>query len=123
MECNALTGTSFDAASLEADYKKSREIGVIRIGEDVLFFRSHFKIYYVAYKDITRFYRRVLMVPAKLCCGRGNFDVENLILEGEGRELAQIELPGTRAAKELMEVLKAKMPSVPSVCPGRASHA
>ena len=128
MKLNALTMTSLDEEALKKDYQSSREIGVIRIGEKVLFFRSHLKVYYVPYREIRRFYRRVLMVPARLCCGRGSIDVENLVLEGKDGELAQIQLPGTRAAKELMEVLKARMPGVPSVCPardltGEASHA
>lgn len=123
MKLHAITPSNLPEDLLLEDYKRSREIGVIRIGEDVLFFRSHLKVYYVPYGDITRFYRRVLMVPARLCCGRGSIDVENLILEGREGELAQIQLPGTRAARELMEVLKAKMPGISCVCPSKEEKA
>ena len=117
MKLNAVTEPAKDEAALEQDYKGAREIGVLRIGEEALFFRARFKTYYIPYRDISRYYRRVLMVPARLCCGRGGVDVESLIVEGEAGELAQIQLPGTRAAKELMLVLKDRMPDVPSVCP------
>ena len=98
--------TDAASADLTAEYDAAREIGVVRLGTEHLFFRSKRKHYYIPYQHITRFYRRVLMVPAKLCCGQGSFDVEHLVLEREDRELAQIQLPGTRAAKVLMEELQ-----------------
>ncbi|MBO5550615.1 MAG: hypothetical protein J5966_01530 [Lachnospiraceae bacterium] len=99
-----------DLAAIEADYRTARQIGVLRIGEDSLFFRSGFKKYYMPYSDIHRVFRRVIAVPAKLCCGNGNFEIENLVIAEGGTELAQIQLPGTRAADEVMRVLKNKLP-------------
>jgi hypothetical protein len=49
-------------------------------------------------------------VPAKLCCGKGDLEVENLVICGDKGELAQIQLPGTRAAKVLMEELENLIP-------------
>ena len=95
---------------LLAEYEKAREIGVVRVGEKTLFFKVRLRIYYIPYKDITRCFRRVFLVPAKMCCGKGNLEMENLVVCGEAGELAQIQLPGTRAAKELMKELKARMP-------------
>ena len=95
---------------LLAEYEKAREIGVVRVGERTLFFKVRLRIYYIPYADVTRCFRRVFLVPAKMCCGKGNLEMENLVVCGEAGELAQIQLPGTRAAKELMKELKARMP-------------
>ena len=55
-------------------------------------------------------FRRVMEVPAKMCCGKGNFAIENLVLCDNEKELAVIQLPGTKAARLLMEELKEKIP-------------
>ena len=101
------------SAALAREYKAAREIGVVRIGEERLFFRVRLRIYWIPYTDIRRCFRRVMMVPAAVCCGRGELPVENLVVTGERGELAQIQLPGTRAAKELMKALQEKMPDIP----------
>ena len=98
-----------DPALLE-EYRSGREIGVVRVGETTLFFRVRTRIYYIPYSDIRRCFRRVFVVQANVCCGKGNLEMENLVVCGETGELAQIQLPGTRAAKELMKVLREKMP-------------
>lgn len=99
-----------DNASLESEYKAAREIGAIRLGELRLFFRSKRKRYYIPYKDIRRCFRRVLLIPAQMCCGKGDFELENLVICGDEGELAQIQLPGTRAAVALMEELEERIP-------------
>ena len=91
-------------------YKSARTIGVLRMAEEGLFFRAHFRTWFIPYTEIRRCFRRVQLVPAKLCCGKGDFAVENLVIEGEEGELAQIQLLGTRAAKAAMEELKARVP-------------
>lgn len=65
---------------MEQDYKAGRAIGIVRLGKEHLYFRRIRKIYYVPYTDIRRCFRRVMRVPAKLCCGRGDLEVENLVI-------------------------------------------
>lgn len=110
MKFHPLTTVVNDAASLSSEYKSAREIGTIRLGELRLYFRSKRKVYYIPYKDVRRCFRRVLLIPAKMCCGKGDFELENLVICGEEGELAQIQLPGTRAAKILMEELERLIP-------------
>ena len=110
MKFYPLVNTSTIVDSLDADYKNAREVGIIKLGESCFFFRKGLKVYYIAYKDITRCFRRVVAVPAQLCCGKGNFEIENLVIYAGDAEVAQIQLPGTKAAKLLMEELKVKMP-------------
>ena len=105
-----LATTVDDTASLSSEYTAAREIGKLRLGELRLFFRSGMKTYYIPYKDVRRCFRRVQLVPAKMCCGKGDFEIENLVVCGESGELCQIQLPGTRAAKILMEELERLIP-------------
>lgn len=96
---------------LQAEYKSAQEIGKLRLGAERLYFRSARKIYYILYTDIYRYFRRVMLVPAKLCCGKGDFAVEHLIICDVDKELAQIQLPGSHAAKVLMERMNLLAPN------------
>jgi hypothetical protein len=88
-----------------AGYKEGREIGKARLGGKCLYFRDKMKVHYIPYEDITRVFRRVLLIPAKMCCGKGDFEVENIVVCTETGEVAQIQLPGERAGKIMLEEL------------------
>ena len=107
---------SKDSALLE-DYQSAREIGAVRIGKDSLFFRVRLRVYYIPYRDIRRCFRRVFVLPANVCCGKGDLEVENLVVWGDAGELAQIQLPGTRAAKEVIRTLKERIPEADFTSP------
>ena len=111
MKFHSLTTVITETDSLEKEYKTGREIGIIRLGESCLFFRRHLKIFYIPYKDINRCFRRVMEVPMKMCCGKGEFQIEHLVICSEDKEIAQIQIPGTKAARVLMEELKGKIPA------------
>ena len=106
-----LTDVQVEESQLNEEYKVAREIGKIRMGELRLYFRAGLKTYYIPYRCIHRLFRRVLAVPAKLCCGKGDFEIEHLVVCGaDDKELAQIQLPGKKAAQILMEELKQRVP-------------
>ena len=109
-----LTASESEKDALQAEYKEGREIGRIRFGETQFFFRSMRRVYYLPYSEIRRYFRRVMMVPARLCCGKGNFQMENLVICGDDGELAQIGLPGVKAAKIVMECMAKLAPQ--AVC-------
>ena len=111
MRFYSLTGDQVEQDQLDSEYKTAQEIGKVKMGELRLFFRAGIKTYYIPYHSIHRLFRRVLAVPAKMCCGRGEFEIENLVICGEqDQELAQIQLPGKKAAQILMEELKQRVP-------------
>ncbi len=110
MKFYPFTSSAEDEAALASEYKAAREIGKVRMGELRLFVRVGFKTYYIPYKDVRRCFRRVQLIPAKMCCGRGDFEVENLVVCGETGELCQVQLPGTKAAKILMAELEERIP-------------
>ena len=118
--------------ALTEEYRAAHAVGVFRVGADHLFFRAGLKYYAIPCAAVTRFFRRVQQVPAKMCCGKGNFQIESLVLcgraaDGSEAELAQIQLPGVKAAKLLMEELKEKLPDaefgVAPPEPEKAHHA
>lgn len=119
MKFYGLTDTAVDNAVLEKEYKEARQIGAIRLGETCFQFKSRLKNYYIPYTDIKQCFRRVMGVNLKMCCGKGEMQVENLVIGDAEKELAVIQLPGTRAAQELIKELKEKMPDCSFTAPKR----
>jgi len=117
MKFYPVTDTNTDEAALAADYKTAHAIGAMRIGQSAVFFRSGLKTFYLPFSCVTRCFRRVMLVPARMCCGRGNLAVENVVLCEGDRELAQIQLPGEKAGKAALEELKTKIPGAVFTAP------
>jgi len=107
-----LTTTVSDKKNLRSEYKTAKKIGVIRLGETCFFFRRGVKIYYITYKEIVRYFRRVMLIPTGT--KRGDMKLETLIICDEKGELAQIQIPGPNAAKQLMDEMKLKAPHAES---------
>ena len=93
-----------DKTVLDSDRAGAREIGSVQLGKLYFYFRVRTRLYYLPYTQITRCFRRVELVPAKMCCGKGDFEIENIVICGENdEEIAQIQLPGAKAGKILLE--------------------
>ena len=109
MRFYSLTDAAVSADVLAAEYKAGREIGCVTLGETCLFFKVKLKVSYIPYAEITRAFRRVQLIQTKMCCGRGDLQIENLVLCGPGeKELAQVQLPGAKAGEIMMEELAAR---------------
>ena len=111
MKFYPVTTAAADAA-LKSDYDAGRAIGNVQLGNTYLFFKEKRKLYYIPYSDMTRVFRRVMLVQTKMCCGRGNLEVENLVVCTEAGEVAQIQLPGARAGVILLEEVPKRAPHV-----------
>lgn len=112
MKFYSVTSEHNNAAALQAEYASGRVIGNVHLGAEFLFFKEKRKVYYIPYADMTRCFRRVLLVQTKMCCGKGNLEVENLVVCSEKGEVAQIQLPGERAGKILLEEIVKIAPHV-----------
>lgn len=123
MKFYPLTGESAPGTELKGDYESARVIGGVRIGARRLYLRQGRRVGHIPYADIRRCYRRVLIVPMRMCCGKGDLELENLVIEGDGGELATVRLPGVRAAKAVMEELGKKLPEAALRCPPKAAEA
>ena len=95
---------------LFAGYKEGRQIGKATLGPRCLYFRDKLKVYYIPYADMTRVFRRVLMIPATMCCGKGDLEMEHIVICTAAGEAAQIQLPGERAGKIMLEELAKRAP-------------
>ena len=93
------------------DYRQARALGKLRLGKERLYFRNGLHTFYIPYDSIHRYFRRIMQVPAKLCCGRGNFEIESLVICDEEKEIAQIQMPGAKAGKAAMEELAVLAPN------------
>lgn len=121
MKFYPLKAVESNMESLQTEYKSAREIGKLRLGTERLYFRSARRVFYIPYTDIHRYFRRVMLVPAKLCCGKGDLAVEHLVICDTDSELAQIQLPGSHAAKVLMERMSELAPGAIAGSPSKAS--
>ncbi len=110
MKFYPMIDVSFDTNVLPNDYKAAREIGKARLGEECLYVREKMKTYYVPYSALTRVFRRVVSIRATMCCGKGNLEIEHVVVCTERGETAQIQMPGERAGKILLEELSKKAP-------------
>ena len=102
---------------LAAEYRAAREIGAAALGETCLFFKVKRKVNYIPYEDITRAFRRIQLVGMRMCCGKGDLEVENIVVCGVGAdgretELAMAQLPGARAGVIMLEELEKRVPDI-----------
>ena len=104
--------TAAPDAALKSDYDAGRSVGNVQLGNAYLFFKEKRKLYYIAYAEMTRVFRRVMLVQTKMCCGKGNLEVEYLVVCTEAGEVAQIQLAGARAGVILLEELPKRAPHV-----------
>ena len=99
-----------------AEYRAGHRVGVLSLGPRDIFFRKGWRVYALPYDRLSRYFRRVLAVPARIgCCAGGELRIEHLVLcavdaNGVETELAQIQLPGERAAKAVMQELRTLAP-------------
>ena len=112
MKFHSVTSENPNAAALQQEYAAGRVIGNVHLGTQHLFFKEKRKVYYIPFADMTRCFRRVLLVQTKMCCGKGDLEVENLVVCSESGEVAQIQLPGERAGKVLLEEITKLAPHV-----------
>lgn len=112
MKFHPLEGLEAEKSAVQADYAAGREIGTARLGALYFHFRLRGHVYYIPYGALTRCFRRVELVQARMCCGKGNFEIENIVICGKDeQEIAQIQLPGAKAGKILLEEIAKRAPA------------
>ncbi len=98
--------------ALEKDYREAIQTGALRIGTENVFFKSGLKTCCIPFSETDRVFRRVIAVPAGLCCGSMNVEIETIVFARDGKELAQVQMPGSKAAREAFAILKETLPDV-----------
>ncbi len=93
-------------AVLKAQYDAGHKIGVVCVGQDYLFVKKRLKRFFIAYSDAERIFRRVQTVSVNMCCEQGDLQFDYLVVMLDGKEVLEVQLPGAKAAKFLMQELK-----------------
>ena len=103
--------TALDSAAVEQAYARAEDFAPAKIGAELFFFKVGRKVYYLPLAEITRCFRRVELVNARMgCCNQG-LPMESVVICGEeDRELAQIRFGSERMSKALLAALE-------KVCP------
>ena len=105
-------GSLHNNKELCEEYKRSHSYGVTVIGSDHLFVKKGLSVYFIAYADAERIFRRVRRVQAMMCCDNGELEIEYLVVMYDGRELIEVQLPGQKAARMIMDELKGSVAGV-----------
>ena len=106
------TGMVNKDSTLTEEYKNAHSYGVTSVGDGQLFVKEGLSIYYIPYENAERIFRRIRRVNAQMCCDNGELEFEYLVIMAGGKEVIEVQLPGKKAAKMLMEELKGKRPEV-----------
>ena len=106
------TGSSVpEQEELKQEYDRAEDFAPAKVGATRLFFKSGRKIYHIPLSEITRCFRRVELVNARMgCCNQG-LPMESVVICGaEEQELAQIRLATERVGKALLGALEHACP-------------
>ena len=112
MKFYPLQSENADVTGLSSDYKEAHQIGVVRLGNENLFVKKSLKVYYIAYREIERAFRRVKSVNARLGCCNGDIEIDHLVLKNGDTELCEVSLPGAKAGRALLDELHTLAPNV-----------
>ena len=104
-----LKESAADASALSQEYAQAEEFAPAKIGATQFFFKAGRKIYYLPLSEITRCFRRVELVNARMgCCNQG-LPMESVVVCGaEEQELAQIRFGSERMSKALLSASAAR---------------
>ena len=108
--CNLKDKSKVSDADLSAEYKSSHSYGVTVVGDKHLFVKKGISVYFIAYEDAERIFRRVRKVNAMMCCENGELEIEYLVINSGGEEVMEVQLPGAKAARMLMDEIKTVAP-------------
>lgn len=93
------------------DYKNSTRYAKLSLGKSFLFIKNFFSVYYINYNEIDNYFRRVALIPTVGFKGKKQLPVEYLVIRNNGNEIAQIQLPGKKAAVEICEKMQNLAPN------------
>ena len=101
-------------AHADQEFAQASQYGKVKIGKDLIFWKKGLKWNVTDLDGVTRAFRRIEAVDAKMCCGNVNFDVQKLVLvRKDGEELELLIGEGTvREADALYQRLQESRPEI-----------
>ena len=97
---------------LEQEYTQAQDLGKLRLGESLLFFRKFSGVSFLPYGQITRVWLRQEEVRARMCCATANFDQFYLVMactDGQERRGQVLDKP---TGQQCLDHIAAQNPSV-----------
>ena len=106
-----LQESAADDSALSQEYAEAEDFAPAKLGAAHFFFKVGRKVYYLPLAAITRCFRRVELVNARMgCCNQG-LPMESIVVCGaEEQELAQIRFGSERMSKALLAALELACP-------------
>ena len=102
---------AIEKSALEQEYEQAEDFAPAKIGATHFFFKVGRKVYYLPLTAVTRCFRRVELVNARMgCCNQGLPRESVVVCGAEEQELAQIRLATERMSKALLAALKKACP-------------
>ena len=102
--------TALTEQELEVDLRQARNVGKIKLGEQVLFFSRFAGGTYMPYSEVVHAYLRQEEVTAKMCCGRANFDQFYLMLMGSDGKLRKHQVADMARGRLALEHIAQRNP-------------
>lgn len=104
-------------------FSKGHRVGAVTVSENGIFVKKGLKTYYIAYNNAERIFRRVRMVDANVCCGKGQMNFDYLVVMADNKEVLEVQLPGSKAAKLIFDEMKGLSPETDFEAPKKAAEA
>ena len=112
MKFECYTTTKLDENVCKEDFAAADGMNSIYFGNQAVYLKKLMKIVYIPYADIDRIFRRVLQVPVKMCCGKGDLEVQYLVLMKEDQQILELQVPSKSGAVMLFEEAKRRAPQL-----------
>ena len=97
---------------LEQEYTQAQDLGKLRLGESLLFFRKFSGVSFLPYGQITRAWLRQEEVRARMCCATANFDQFYLVLACADGQERQGQVEGKADGQRCLDHIAGKNPEV-----------
>ena len=111
---NAYRYTKGQDPVLDTEFACATAYEKLRMGQNVLFWKSGLRWYAISLENVQRIYRRVEPVYGKLCCGGRSYVIHRLVLRLEdGKELTlHIGDDEKAAAEALLQLIAERFPHI-----------
>lgn len=103
-----VTDTVLEDAALQTDYDAAEALYKVRLGAQCVYFPKRLKSAYIPFSELSRAFLRIETTISRVCCGKAEFRTYRLILCGDGRELAAVELDSEEKGKRILAALHAR---------------
>lgn len=112
MKFECYTSTKMEQAVCKEDFASADGMNNVFFGDKAVYLKKLTKILYIPYADMDRIFRRVMQVPVKMCCGRGDLEIQYLVIMKEDKQIIELQVPSKTGAVILFDEVKKRAPQL-----------